>query len=168
MRTRSYRLELRLDATPEQLWPLVSDTNRFNRDAGIPSVEALAVGDNARRRLRLSRFGVGVEWEEQPFEWISPRRFSVERRYARGPVDWMRTTATLEPREGGTRLVYDVDVRPRGVLGPLAVAFQVGFLSRRRFASVFRAYDRSLGPGAVTLPTPRPQLAPGAVERVEP
>jgi class 3 adenylate cyclase len=166
MRTRSYRLELQLDASPEQLWSLVSDTNRFNRDAGVPSVESLGVGDNARRRLRLTRFGVGVEWEEQPFEWVSPHRFSVERRYVRGPVAWMRTAATLEPHDGGTTLVYNIDVLPRGVLGPAAVAFQVGFLSRRRFASVFRAYDRSLRTQVLALPAPKPHLAPGAGERI--
>ncbi|MGZ4357304.1 MAG: SRPBCC family protein, partial [Gaiellaceae bacterium] len=152
MKTRSYRFELELDSSPQQLWPLVSDTNRFNRDAGVPSVEALGVGDNARRRLRLSRFGIGVEWEEQPFEWVKPRRFSVVRTYTRGPVEWMQTTATLEERERGTRLVYDVQARPRGLLGPAAVALQVGVLSRRRFASVFRSYDRSLRSQSVALP----------------
>ncbi|MGZ4316991.1 MAG: DUF5939 domain-containing protein, partial [Gaiellaceae bacterium] len=167
MKTRSYRFELELDSSPQQLWPLVSDTNRFNRDAGVPSVEALGVGDNARRRLRLSRFGIGVEWEEQPFEWVKPRRFSVVRTYTRGPVEWMQTTATLEERERGTRLVYDVQARPRGLLGPAAVALQVGVLSRRRFASVFRSYDRSLRSQSVALPTPKPDLAPGAAERVE-
>ena len=167
MKTRSYRFELRLDSSPEELWPLVSDTNRFNRDAGVPAVEALGVGDNARRRLRLSRFGVGVEWEEQPFEWVSPHRFSVERRYIRGPIARMRTTATLEPQDGGTKLVYDVDAEPRGPLGPAAVAFQIGVLSRRRFASVFRTYDRSLATPAVKLPTPKPNLSPGAGERIE-
>jgi hypothetical protein len=70
----AYRFELRLDSSPEQLWPLVSDTNRFNRDAGLPALDGLGVGDNARRRLRLTRLGVGIEWEEEPFEWVSPRR----------------------------------------------------------------------------------------------
>jgi hypothetical protein len=54
-----YRWEFDLKASPEQLWPLVADTNRFNRDAGVPSVEMvnLQAGKNARRLLRLSAFG---------------------------------------------------------------------------------------------------------------
>jgi len=149
------------------LWPLVSDTNRFNRDAGVPAVEQLGVGDNARRRLRLTRLGIGVEWEEEPFEWVSPRRFSVTRRYTRGPVASMRTTATLEPRDGGTRLVYEVRARPRGPLGLPAVALQVGVFSRRQFAEVFRAYDRAAGTEPEVLPAPKPRLAPGAASRIE-
>ena len=162
-----YRFELKLDSTPEQLWPLVSDTNRFNRDAGVPEVEELGGGENAHRRLRLSRLGVGVEWEEEPFEWVSPHRFSVVRRYTRGPVAELRTTATLEPEGGGTRLVYDVRARPRGLLGRPAVALQVGVVSRRRFISVFRAYDRAARAGAGTLPVPKPELAPGAARRID-
>ena len=68
-----YRWEYELRAEPCALWPLVSDTNRFNRDAGLPDVALRQStepepGRAARRRLRLSKFGVGVEWEEEPFE----------------------------------------------------------------------------------------------------
>ena len=137
-----YRFELDLESSPEQLWPLVSDTNRFNRDAGVPAVERRGVGRNARRRLRLSKLGVPIEWEEEPFEWISPYRFSVGRRYVTGPLASMRTTLELTPRSGGgTRLNYEVRVQPRGVVGRLASGVEIGFRSRRRFAAVFRSYD---------------------------
>src|SRR5256885_1137594 len=75
-----------LDASPDALWPLVADTDRFNRDTGVPPVEVLGTQENARRRLRLRRLGVPVEWEEEPFEWVRPRRFGVVRRYPRGPL----------------------------------------------------------------------------------
>src|SRR5581483_1273360 len=52
---RRYRWEWLLRRTPEELWPLVSDTNRFNRDAGVPAVERLGP-----RRLRLRRYGVPI------------------------------------------------------------------------------------------------------------
>ena len=78
----------------------------------------------------------------------------------------MRTTATLEPREGGgTTLVYEVRVRPRGLLGLPAVALQIGVLSRRRFMSVLRAYDRASSAGA-DAPAPKTELAPGAAGRI--
>jgi class 3 adenylate cyclase len=163
----NYRFELRLASSRERLWPLVSDTNRFNRDAGIPAVEELGVDGNARRRLRLTRLGVDVEWEEEPFEWVSPERFSVARRYTRGPLASMRTTATLEPLEGGgTRLVYDVRARPRGLVGLAAAAAQVGVLSRRRFSAVLREYDRVAGDVAASLPRAAARLAPGAERRI--
>ncbi|MET0649951.1 MAG: DUF5939 domain-containing protein [Pyrinomonadaceae bacterium] len=142
-----YRWEYDLRASPQALWPLVSDTNRFNRDAGLPDVSAQAKteikGGVARRRLRLTKLGVGVEWEEEPFEWVRPYRFGVARRYRTGPVSEMRVEAELSEREGGgTRLVYDVRVRPRGALGRAVIPLQIGRVSARKFAEVFRRYDQ--------------------------
>ncbi len=34
-----YRWEYDLKASPENLWPYVSDTNRFNRDTNVPALE---------------------------------------------------------------------------------------------------------------------------------
>src|SRR4051794_2954165 len=64
-----YQWEWRLRSTPEQLWPLVSDTNRFNRDTGLPAVRRVGgeTGGNAAQRLGFSRFGVRLEWDEEPF-----------------------------------------------------------------------------------------------------
>src|SRR5215207_4917919 len=142
-----YRWEYELRASPQALWPLVSDTNRFNRDAGLPDVSARvpadAPGGVGRRRLKLKKLGLGFEWEEEPFEWVRPFRFGVVRRYRTGPVAEMRVAAELSEREGGgTRLVYDVRVRPRGALGRAVIPIQVGRVGARRFAEVFRRYDR--------------------------
>jgi class 3 adenylate cyclase len=122
---------------------LVADTNRFNRDAGVPFVEQMGSSDeHGRRRLRLSKLGIGVVWDEEPFEWIRPLRFGVVRRFASGPVAEMRVTAELTEREGGgTRLVYQVWARARGPLGRALIPLQVGRISARRFAAVFRRYD---------------------------
>ncbi len=116
-----YRWEFDLESSPEQLWPLVADTNRFNRDAGLPEVEAVTTKGtrlgNARRRLRLLFLGIAVEWEEQPFEWTRPQRFGVVRRYTKGPVTEVRMLAELAPQNlGGTKLVYQLWVTPRGIL----------------------------------------------------
>jgi len=144
-----YRWEYDLRAAPQALWPLVADTNRFNRDAGVPAlgdgggeVAAGAGGRGARRSLRLSKFGVSVAWEEEPFEWVRPHRFGVVRRYRSGPVAEMRVAAELHEREGGgTRLVYQVWAKPRGALGRAAIPIQIGRISARKFAETFRRYD---------------------------
>jgi class 3 adenylate cyclase len=140
-----YRWEYNLKASPEELWPFVSDTNRFNRDTGVPSVEPGKTRQrlrNARQRLRLSIYGMAVEWEEQPFEWIRPSRFGVARTYSKGPMMELRALAELAPREaGGTRLTYEVSVTPRSMFGALSVALQMKFISARRFAQAFKNYD---------------------------
>jgi class 3 adenylate cyclase len=141
-----YRWEYDLRASPQALWPLVADTNRFNRDSGVPEVAELksegSDSNGGRRRLRLSKLGVKIEWEEEPFEWIRPYRFGVVRRYKTGPVVEMRAVAELTEREGGgTHLVYNVWARPRGALGRAVIPLQIGRISARKFASVFRRYD---------------------------
>ena len=139
--------EYDLKASPEKLWPFVSDTNRFNRDTGASSVEPARTTRerlrNARRRLRLSTYGMAVEWEEQPFEWIRPARFGVARTYSKGPITELRALVELTPRaDGGTKLSYDFRVKPRSFVGAFLVSLQIKFSSARRFAKAFRKYDQ--------------------------
>ncbi len=116
----------------------------------------------------MTRLGVPIEWEEEPFEWVGPHRFSVGRHYVRGPIERMRVTATLEPApSGGTHLVYRVDVRPRNALGRVAAWFQIGVLSRRRFESAFRRYDKEARTRKTIAPTATRQLTSGARERLQ-
>lgn len=154
-REMHYRWEFALRSSPETLWPLVSDTNRFNRDTGVPKVnEALAPGTEKPRRkhLRLSKFGISVEWEEQPFEWVRPYRFGVTRRYLKGPVAEMRVQAQLVPVDaGGTNLVYEIWARPRVALGRTAIRVQIGIISKRSFARAIHAYDRAAADGGTSL-----------------
>src|SRR3954469_16656570 len=139
-----YRWEWQLRSTPEQLWPLVTDTNRFNRDTGLPAVARVddEIRENARQSLRFSRFGMRVEWEEEPFEWVRPYRFGVHRRYQAGPVASTRVLVELIPQpEGGTRLLYQTWVRPSNLLGMVAVPAFMKFYNRRAFGATFRRYD---------------------------
>ncbi len=167
-----YRWEWKLQSTPETLWPLVTDTNRFNRDTGVPAVERRDKSDmalpNARRYLRLFRLGVPVEWEEEPFEWVRPRRFGVVRRYRSGPVAEMRVLADLSPSaEGGTNLVYQVWARPANPLGLVAIPAQIGLISARAFELAFRRYDQAAFAGVSIVDlSSNIEFAPGGRARL--
>ena len=169
-----YRWEWQLRADPEALWPLVADTNRFDRDAGMQAVEPRGDGPrlgNGRRRLALWQLGVPLEWEEYPFEWIRPSHFGIVRRYTRGPIVKMRAVVDLAAQPGGgTRLVYEVWVQPRNILGLIAIPIQVGLQIAKRFEATVRRYDEMASsgksPDAVPAPSIRPvRLAPGGVAR---
>src|SRR5882724_1796808 len=144
LREFHYRWEFDLKSSPERLWPLIADTNRFNRDTGVPEVE-IETGkrlQNARRRLRLSIYGMTIEWEELPFEWVRPVRFGVNRVYSKGPMAQMKALVELAPRpEGGTRMTYDVWARPRNLLGLIAIPVQIGLSSAGKFRAAFEKYD---------------------------
>lgn len=136
-----YRWEFDLESSPDELWPLVADTNRFNRDTGVPAVKSVVGEVGSARRLRLTNLGIPIEWEEQPFEWVRPQRFGVLRRYSKGPMAQLRVRAELEPSQGGTKLVYEIWAQPKNFLGRLAIPIQIGIISARNFARTFRDYD---------------------------
>ncbi len=133
-----------LHTPPEQLWPLVSDTDRFNALAGVPAVEI--VDDESVQApthlLRMRTFGQTIEWEEPPFEWVSPHWFRIVRTYRRGPLARMVVTLRLEPDQtGGSLLTYTVEAEPANLLGYLVIPIHIGLFSRIRFERVFRTLD---------------------------
>jgi class 3 adenylate cyclase len=172
MRELNYHWEYSLKASREKLWPFVSDTNRFNRDTGVPSVEVASTVRgrlrNARQRLRISMFGMAIEWEEQPFEWIRPSRFGVSRSYSKGPIVELRALAEMRPRpDDGTQLSYDVQVTPRSLIGALFVDLQMRFSRARRFAKAFKKYDELASMETEAAPEETIELAPAAVNRLQ-
>ncbi len=159
-----YRWEYDLKASPENLWPFVSDTNRFNRDTNVPALEIQTGRQrlrNARRRAALSIFGMPLQWEEQPFEWVRPTRFGVSRAYSKGPIDELRALAVLQAKpDGGTRFVYEVWARPKSVLGFVVIPWQIRFSASRKFLNAFQKYDELAQgrPAAATEPALAPTL----------
>jgi hypothetical protein len=109
---------------PAALWPLVSNTERFNRDCGFPPFEVRPPEagqpppEPGVRRLKATYLGIVGEWEEREFEWVQPVRFSVERKFSKGPLARMILTCELAAgKDGGTRLAYGMRVTPRNLLG---------------------------------------------------
>jgi adenylate cyclase len=151
LREHHYRWELNLKASPEQLWPFVADTNRFNRDTGVPKIEIESGArrlPNARRKVRLTLYGLPVEWEEQPFEWVKPVRFGIERSYSRGPIARMRALAELSiGSHGGTRLTYDVWAKPGNLLGSIVIPIQIKLIVSRKLRAAFQKYDKLAAAG---------------------
>ena len=140
-----------LKSSPEALWPLVSDTNRFNRDTGLPPMQLLGISHG----VKLVKFKVPivqVEWEEEPFEWTYPYRFGVLRRYRKGPLTEMRVDCRLERLQpSGTRLAYEVWVKPKNILGDIGIPLAIGIISAKRFGDAFKLYDRIASSGGSAL-----------------
>lgn len=149
-----YQWEWDLKASPEQLWPYVADTNRFDKDAGLPAYDkpeesSTAGFSNARRRLSVTLYGIPISWVEEPFQWIRPFRFGVTRNYETGPIPFLQPIKQLrvlaelrQKRDGGTHLTYNVWVTPRNWLGRIAIPLQIGRVYARNFERVFLAYDK--------------------------
>ena len=101
------RCELRRTfAAPRPLvWAIVSDTNRFDRAAGLAAGRYTWVRDgvkNLRSAVAREIFGVEVEWIEPPYGWIEGRYVSGERRFVRGPARGGTFLVRLRDVDGGT------------------------------------------------------------------
>ena len=157
-----------LKSPPEALWPLVSDTNRFNRDTGQPPMKLLGF-ENGIKRVQYKVPLYKVEWEEEPFEWTYPYRFGILRRFRSGPLSEMRVDCRIERGEPtGSRLVYDVWAKPNGLLGHLAILVGIGMIGARRFENAFRSYDDiAMRGGSVPVLGKEKNLSSNARSRLE-
>lgn len=134
-------------SAPEALWTLVSNTNRFNRDTGLPPIELLGI-ENGVKRVKFKIPLVNVAWEEEPFEWTYPYRFGILRRYRNGPLSEMRVDCRLERLDPtGTRLTYEVWATARNFLGTLAIPLVIGVYSAQQFGAAFKKYDHIASSG---------------------
>src|SRR5512147_1266015 len=131
-----------IQSTPEAIWPLASDTNRFNRDTGQPEVEMLS-NVMGTKKMRMKLPIIRVEWEEEPFEWTYPYSFGIVRRYSRGPIDEMRVQVNFDALpDGGTHVWYQTWMTTGNYLVQLGIPFAIGFVAKNRFEKVIRLYDR--------------------------
>lgn len=142
------RWSWKLRASPEQLWPYVADTERFNRAVGLPEVTFEDSPDprgGARRTGQFRLAGMSVKWDEHPFEWVSGREHSVFRDYKAGPFRglWNRVQLLAAPG-GGTELIHEVWVSPKGIVGRLAAYVELRVKAAKSFERVYRHLDEFL------------------------
>lgn len=111
-----------LPATPEALWPVLSDTARFNEAAKLPKyeVEETPQPDGSVRRIGRGRLmGSAVEWDENPYQWVYGKSFSQLRRFRGGPWRQFGIDLQLAPEGSGTVARYTITMEPQGLLGNL-------------------------------------------------
>lgn len=175
----SYVQEWRLKSSPEAFWPYISDTHRFNRDwANVPLRKLKGQGrlPNAYRRVTVRVLQAqllpspSLDFEEEPFEWVRPYRYSSIRRFRPGqPLSEVRVTVQLIPLpDGGTRLIYETRMRAgRWIFVPaIPIALRVIYLI---LGDVIRKYDKTAslpGPSLLTLPAQSVHFVSGGRERL--
>ncbi len=165
-----------LKASPEQLWPLASNTERINCAVGLPAVEYTTERDahGAARKFGTFRLGWAVmKWEEHPFEWVEGRRLGVLREFRKGPFHWFLSIVELQPRpDGGTRLKHTVRVAPRGVMGRLLAHIEINVKGRRALDRIYNRMDmvasgRLTGSPALDPFEPAPSLRKAVINRFD-
>jgi class 3 adenylate cyclase len=146
-----------LNATPAQLWPYVSNTDRLNQAMGLPAVRYTAQLDEqhgVRRFAEAAVAGQRLHWEEYPYEWIEGRRMSVFREFSRGPLRWFVNVVEMQPRAGGgATLTQTFKVLPANFLGRLLARLEIGVKARKALTRVYEQMDRYLARGGHREPS---------------
>lgn len=151
----------------EALWELLSDTERLNRELKLPSVAfAFTPRREGGSTLRgAARFGpLTLRYTEEPYRWVRPSLWWVQRFPENGPVSVYRVGVNLEPDGAGTRLTAWSEAEPRGIGGTL--------LAQRIVESSVDGLLRACTSFAAYLegkqPTPYPKHTPRATESSSP
>jgi class 3 adenylate cyclase len=177
-----------LPAPPEALWPLVSNSDRFNYDARLPREVITAVDRSLglpRQRVGVAALGLTIEIVQRPVQWVEPRWFSIYRTLDKGPCASFRLVCQLLPSGDGTRLRYETWSGTRG--GALGRALWLFHMRRNIYPPIDRTFRRYAelavtaggsvadrpGAGAAAqrgvrfTPSPTPvEFAPGGAERL--
>ena len=166
------------DSPLERVWPVLSDTARFNEAAALPKhvISETPRADGSVEYLASARIGpIRLEWEERPVNWIDRHWFEHCRVFRNGPLAYLCATLRIFPEDDGCRCEYTVDVAARNVLGRLMLAS--GFF--RQIERTFRPLAESAGAFArgqrdTPFDVKAARLTPGArrraadiVERIE-
>jgi len=97
-------------ATIDRVWEVLSDTDAFNRVAGLGYRFTVSEGVV---RGEATTGGVTTRWTERPFRWLAPRWFESVRAFDGGPVAEARVRCDLEEMPSGTSWTYTVQLVPR-------------------------------------------------------
>jgi adenylate cyclase len=132
MRAIVVERSVNLASPVERVWPLITETDRFNRLIGMNEVQFSAIEEGSKSAARFvaetRAAGFKLVYEEEPFEWSHERAWGVTRRMRGGLIESYRMHISLERTrpgdgslEGGTRLTIRFEITPRSWAGaPLA------------------------------------------------
>lgn len=166
-----YQWQWQLKSAPAELWPYVADTQRVNQAVHLPAMVYTDIPlESGGSRLigQSSKFGLAIEWEEHPFEWVREREYSVLRVFKSGPLARIFTRLFLEPNPSGTRLHYTVEVTPANLIGLAGIPYQFGWELRRNFERVFRQIDTAIQQQlSQVIPLPAPALPESGQARLQ-
>jgi adenylate cyclase len=134
-----FDLTYHLPAPPEQVWPILADTERLNRQIGLPPTRPEPLGKEPARlaRVRAAFAGIPLEWIEEPFEFVEPRYYWVRRVMCGGPLREFNGGARFKVVPGGTEVRVESEFVPANAVGRTLIG-AVWAKTRRDFDRLIR------------------------------
>jgi class 3 adenylate cyclase len=146
-----------VDASPDDLWPHVIESSRFNRALGISQIDY--VERNGKLHGESVTAGLRQAWVEAPWEWVQGRVLFAVRNYSAGLTHHTRSAVALHPIDGGLRCRYSLYLAfiPRGILSRALLKVAVPSI-RRRYPRLLR--EIAAGVAQKERPVPYVAAAP--------
>ncbi|WP_437813912.1 DUF5939 domain-containing protein [Sorangium sp. So ce1078] len=99
----AWRFSFELDASPEELWPILIDTDRLDRAMRLPLIAYAEQDGLLRGASRV--LGYAFQWTELPWAWVAEKEMRALRVYDNGIATHLSIAFFLAPSgAGGTRL----------------------------------------------------------------
>lgn len=160
-----------LESAAEKLWPLISDTNRMNKNLNLPPVQNSTISYDLKKghtQLSYNTLQNSDAWEEEPYEWEHPYRFGVKRHYKNGSYRDVKLQVDLLPNSAGTRIRYQIWATARNLLAYYLKSMNLNLFLRRKLKNMFKAYDQLVQQGLLPHELEsQEKLARGGHERIE-
>lgn len=150
-------------APREALWTFIADTDRLNRELKLPSVQfSFLPRDEGGSRLRGAARFVGrvFHYNEEPYCWVRPERWSVRRVVDDGPLRIVNPGIELREAEDGTNVTAFMEIEPRSPLFT-ALAQSIANASASAMIRACRAFEEHRK-GMLSTPYPRHSAIPPA------
>lgn len=109
-------LEWQIESSPEEMWPIISDTDTFNRLLGLQAVHSeerinKQGGIDLIECLPLGPFM--IRWKVTPYEWVSDYHYTIDRHFLSGPAKELHNEVRLRMENGKCWLTYEINLKPR-------------------------------------------------------
>lgn len=143
----SHSWQVDSSSTPEQLWPILSDTNRLFKDLGELPVEQTNLTYKNRkgyRELTYEPLHRTDMWEEEPYQWEKPYHLSVKRNYKSGYLKELLITLDISPTEDGSVVTFRFRGEANRLTGYLYNKWRFNSRFRFRLRKLMYAYDQSI------------------------
>jgi class 3 adenylate cyclase len=159
------------DRPPAAVWPVVSDTARFNEAAAVPrhTITEIPQPDGSVRYLGQVKIGPFlIKWREKPVNWVSEQWFEHCRYFETGPLKSLCAHFTLAPDGEGASGHYRLAVEPANLIGRLLLA--TGFFRKTgktfgKLAAEANAFIK--GESDAPFPYHAPEPTPEIIARVD-
>ncbi|MEX0844483.1 MAG: adenylate/guanylate cyclase domain-containing protein [Balneolaceae bacterium] len=160
-----------LGASPAELWPYISDTNRVFRILGATPVQQTSLSRNIPKgylELSHNQLKSYTTWQEEPYVWETPFRFKVSRIYKLGILKELKIFTECIPTDYGTNLKLKILVQPSSFAFSYLVKFYTEYLIKHRLTKYLYQVDESIKKGIKPYEQSKPKnLVRGAERKLQ-